>query len=335
MTAVREAGPTVAAGEWTGKMLETVCIAVPTYRRPDHLRNLLDSLRQARTAGRTVDILVVDNDPDGSAMAIADDLGPGVTVIQESHPGVSAARNRALEEIGNRVDAVIFLDDDEVVAVDWLERLLDYADRSGADVVTGPVLPLFDESTPQWLVRGGFWGRARHRTGTRVESVATNNTVVRTELFRRAPHVRFREDLSLKGGSDTQFFRDLQPYSGPFLWCDEAVVHERLLPNRMSLRWLFRRAMRIGNVNARYADSTLLSFAGGIARIVVGLTLCAADIVRHGHVRARGFNMLGHGVGMAGGVLGLDVVEYKRPRSLMASRGRTLVASLFSSWGRP
>jgi glycosyltransferase involved in cell wall biosynthesis len=310
-------------------MLKTVCIAIATYRRPAHLQALLESLRLAEAPGRQVQVLVVDNDPDGSAMAVVEAMGPDVSAVLETHPGVSAARNRALDVIGDSVDAVIFLDDDEVVEPDWLERLLAHADESGADVVTGPVAPLFEPNTPAWLVNGGFWHRTRHRTGHPVTSVATNNTLVRTELLRRAPHVRFREDLSLKGGSDTQFFRDLQPYSGPFLWCDEALVHERLLPDRTTRRWLFRRAVRIGNVNARYARWKPAAFAGGLVRIAVGAVLSMTEIVGHGHVRARGFNMLGRGVGMAGGVLGLDVIEYKRPSSSTASRWRGRVASFY------
>ncbi len=48
------------------------------------------------------------------------------------------------------------------------------------------------------------------------------------------------------------FFRSLRAGSDlRVLWCSDAVVQEHILPARRNAKWLFRRAVRIGNINAR------------------------------------------------------------------------------------
>src|SRR3712207_5378192 len=91
-----------------------VTVAIPTYRRPDRLRRLvplvLDQAREGSADGRyLVDVLVVDNDPEGSGAAAAS--GHPVRYVAEPTPGIAAARNRAIDEAaGSRLLA--FIDDD-------------------------------------------------------------------------------------------------------------------------------------------------------------------------------------------------------------------------------
>ena len=45
------------------------------------------------------------------------------------------------------------IDDDEIASPEWLERMVDAAEATGADLVGGPVLPDFDDDLKRGLRR--------------------------------------------------------------------------------------------------------------------------------------------------------------------------------------
>ena len=75
-----------------------------TYHRPDDLRAalplLLEQVSEAGDDRVHADLLVVDNDPEGSAEPIvAGHRHPRLRYVVEPRPGIAAARNRALDEV--------------------------------------------------------------------------------------------------------------------------------------------------------------------------------------------------------------------------------------------
>lgn len=107
-----------------------------------------------------VEVVVVENRPDGSdvadALARAFPSDARVRVVTERRRGLSSARNRGLDEA--RGDVVAFTDDDVVVDRHWLAHLAQAFVVTGADCVTGLILP-FEMETPaqRWLEEyGGF-----------------------------------------------------------------------------------------------------------------------------------------------------------------------------------
>ena len=84
-----------------------VTIAVMTFRRPDDISDLLPKLiEQAEDnarMGTVIEVLVVDNDPDGGAreqvLTTASSASMEVRYENETTPGISAARNRAMASL--------------------------------------------------------------------------------------------------------------------------------------------------------------------------------------------------------------------------------------------
>jgi succinoglycan biosynthesis protein ExoM len=133
--------------------LATATVVICTYNRPDMLSRAVASVRaQFLRPGHAAEILVVDNSRDANAEAAVAALavGYGLTLRYKSlpRPNVSHARNAGVAEAPS--DYVVFLDDDEWVEPGWLDAMIDTAERTGADLVFGAVLPVFPDGTPAW-----------------------------------------------------------------------------------------------------------------------------------------------------------------------------------------
>ncbi len=317
-------GSEVTGSEVTGTV--TVTVAVPTFRRPERLAALLPLLlEQARGTGARygADVLVVDNDPAGSAAAVVAALAqPGLRYVAEPTPGIAAVRNRAMDEAA-RSRLLAFIDDDERPAPGWLTALLDTWAATGAAAVTGRVVVETAGALDPWIDAGGFFARRRLVTGTAVPVAATSNLLLDLDRVRELG-TRFPEDLALGGGEDNLFTRRLTGAGGLLLWCDESVVVDQVPRERMTRSWVLTRAWSHGNAavltELRLAGGTgsraaarlqglargLLRVAGGGARWGWG-ALARSD--RH---RARGLRALCRGAGMAGAACGVVFQEYAR-----------------------
>lgn len=228
-----------------------VCVA--TYKRPTLLKKLLHSLiRQQLDHNVTMRIVVVDNDVDESARQIVEDCAAAIAITvsysKECVQNIALARNHALSLC--RGDYIAFIDDDEEAAHDWLGNLIDNARRYNADVVFGPVVPVYPEDTPKWVRRGHFFERNRRPTGTPCEHGGAGNVLISTTVL-QTTGLRFNPAYGLTGGEDTEFFYRLGQHGAQMVWCDEALVTEPVAKKRMTPAWLIRRAFRGGQMYGR------------------------------------------------------------------------------------
>ena len=316
-------------------------IAIPTYRRPDSvarvLRAVLAEVRacsEAVPAGRetgaigSIEVVIIDNDPAGSAReAVAEAAGsaPGAAVryVVEPAPGVSAVRNRALDETADRA-LLIFIDDDEEPEAGWLRRLLSTRRDTGAAAVAGLVVPDYEAEPDPWLRAGGFFDRQSWPTGTRRPVAATNNLLLDLGAV-RAAGLRFDEAFGATGGEDTLFTRRLVAAGGEIRWCDGARVRDHVPVARLGREWILRR-QRTHAATAVRVDLALAgpglhvagrtrALGGGLMRVLLGsartgLGLLSGSLTH----RARGARLVARGRGMAAASVGRGVHrEYGRP----------------------
>jgi hypothetical protein len=302
-----------------------ITIGVPTYRRPDDLRALLPMLAaqadELRAGGYQVDVLVVDNDPAGSAAEVVQ-AAPGARYVHEPTPGIAAVRSRALDEtVGSRLLA--FIDDDERPHDGWLRHLVTTWESSGAAAVSGRVLAEYAGELDPWIRSGDFFVRRSLPTGSAIDVAATGNLLLDLDQV-RACGVRFESALGLGGGEDTLFSRSLARAGHRMVWCDESVVVDQVPAERMTRSWVLARAWGHGNgavltelrltaapaarlgIRVRGVLRGLVRVGGGAARWSWGI---ATRSLRH---QARGARALLRGAGMVGGACGLVYQEYAR-----------------------
>lgn len=129
-------------------------IIIPTYNRAALLSEALQSVRELEIPHNwRVELLVIDNNStDGTEGVVTKSAQLGGPVehryVRELQQGLSHARNRGLAEAAT--DWAIFLDDDMLVAPQWLLSFKKVLDDYSADLVTGPVEPRFESAVPPW-----------------------------------------------------------------------------------------------------------------------------------------------------------------------------------------
>lgn len=124
-----------------------VSIIVPVYKVEKYLRECVDSIL-AQTYNDIEVILVDDGSPDGCP-AICDEYATKdnrVKVIHKSNGGLSDARNAGLD-IAHGV-YISFIDSDDVIDKQMIERLIEYAKNYSADII-GCESEMFDETSSE------------------------------------------------------------------------------------------------------------------------------------------------------------------------------------------
>jgi succinoglycan biosynthesis protein ExoM len=226
-----------------------IAICIGTFHRPQLLRNLLSALGDLhfrRVTRPNIEIIVVDNDASRTAEQICEstDLRPSLRYVCEPKRGIARVRNRAIREAGD-FDFLAFIDDDEIPDPYWLDELLATQAQFSADVVSGPVLPVFTRDTPHWIQTGEFFSRPIFPTGHSLEKCSTNNVLICRNVFADVP--TFDERFNLTGGEDTHFFARVRNAGHSMIFSREAILRESIPAERANFIWILRRGYQSGN----------------------------------------------------------------------------------------
>lgn len=112
-----------------------VSISIPTFRRPDLLLEAVASA-MAQTRDISIEVDIVDNDPDPAANAAtiaglpAESAVPLRYFVNDANIGMFPNWNRAIELA--RGEWVTILNDDDVLAPDFASRMMDLVNRGSA-----------------------------------------------------------------------------------------------------------------------------------------------------------------------------------------------------------
>lgn len=230
--------------------MSDVAVIVPTLRRPESLERALHSVfAQTRVGDRVAEVVVVDNDPSGSAKATVEALRTfapwPLLYVHAPTPGVATARNAGLAATG--APLIAFLDDDEAASSGWLAALLKAQAATGADAVFGPIAgraPGAASWLKPYLER--FFGREGPDQTGLVEAPwgCGNSLLVRaTALPGAAP---FNTASDQAGGEDDVLFTALKARGGRFGWAADAWVEEFAPAHRATLGYALARAFAYG-----------------------------------------------------------------------------------------
>jgi hypothetical protein len=124
--------------------------------RPEYLRRTLESLRvQTLDAGRW-ELIVVDNRSEPPLDGQIDlEWSPNARIVREEQLGLTHARLAGIRI--SQGDVLVFVDDDNVLAPDFLETALRVAEEKPfLGSWSGQCKPEFESTPPEWTRR--YWG---------------------------------------------------------------------------------------------------------------------------------------------------------------------------------
>lgn len=311
-----------------GRETETaveVSIVVPTMRRQRLLPALIERLlTQEGCEEIGVELVIIDNCPQESARSVVAELrskhGARLRYLPEAQPGVSHVRNTGVRAARGRL--IAFIDDDELPSENWLANLLACRCRHGADVVLGPVLPIFalPETAHDPFFCAAFTQSSDRPTGSIVEPksplrallrrgscyriMATNNTLVDAGLC-RASDPAFDPALTHLGGEDVLFFHNLYLSGKKIVWCREAIVYEHVPAERSELRYLLKRRFRDGQITSatcllsrpRQYGRLVTSVALGLAQLIAGAGQFTLYVAAESHKAREALSLMAAGAG--------------------------------------
>lgn len=231
------------SGDGGGDVAVDISVIIPTFRRPDMLR---EAVRSALAQdGPAVEVVVVDDSPEGSARAVVATEGdPRVTYFKAEPP--SGGRPAWVRNLGwprSRGRHLHFLDDDDRVAPGAYRAALDAFSRTDAGLVFGRVEVFGDDGAAVRREQEGFDRAAR--CARRYGRIGSRRLLVAHEFFcptlfvNSACLVR-RDHLEAVGGYDPALpvIEDLDFIirtirSGGFAFIERTVLQYRITPGSL------------------------------------------------------------------------------------------------------
>jgi GT2 family glycosyltransferase len=275
-------------------------IVVCTRERPEGLDACLRSL--LAQAYPNFSVLVVDNAPttDRSEEVVNRLASPIIDYVVEPRKGLSWARNRALELIGDGV--VAWIDDDETADSHWLAELArGFSDHPDADAVVGIMAPGELETWAQvWFEQYG--GHNKHRGFTPAvfspETALEQSPLYPLPPFGTGGNMAFRVealtrihgfDVALGAGSrcmgaeDTRAFTDLLCAGGTVVYQPTAVTHHY---HRRTVEELRKQVLGYGVGLTAYYTSLVLDRPSCIPELIRLLPTAYRDLFSSASLRS-------------------------------------------------
>jgi succinoglycan biosynthesis protein ExoM len=288
----------------------SVVLCIPTYRRPAGLRNLLESVAKVVYRG-DLSVIVVDNDPERyegrrTVENVSVWFPRPIDCEVESRRGHTFAYNRAFGLACQSIRGpqyVAVLDDDECPTSRWLEHLVQTANRFEADIVGGPVFPVYAKKD-HWLTKTDLYMPPALQNGIVPMIFGAGNMLIRTSVLADYLPEPFPNEYAFTGGSDLDFFRRCRSDGRRFAWSGEACVYETIPSTRLALSWLLRRAFRIGNdltrVDRKYSpglQNAFIRWGKGAGLVLFGLSSLPLSSLRGRHSVAECLHIAARGSG--------------------------------------
>ncbi len=195
-----------------------------TYNRDKYISQTLEAVCKQAFSPLDYEIIVVDNNSTDSTADICEEFRLKYSDIQfryfkEFNQGLSFALNKGIKEA--RGEYIIFVDDDETIIPEHLERLNKHLENfPNAELIASPVVPIYEEAQPKWMSHytqrliGGYFNQGNQPRKLEAKNYpGTGHTIIRRELYEKFGYYNTelgRKGNSLIGAEDKDMFNRLK-----------------------------------------------------------------------------------------------------------------------------
>lgn len=142
-----------------------ISVAICTHNpRLEYLSRALEGLKSQTLPVSQWEFLLIDNASEAPVSGSVDlKWHPNARIVVESELGITSARIRAMREFSG--DLLVFLDDDNVMAPDYLQRCSElFAARPDLGAASGCIMPEYEAQPPDWFGPYESWIAVRRIT---------------------------------------------------------------------------------------------------------------------------------------------------------------------------
>jgi GT2 family glycosyltransferase len=247
-------------------LLPEISLVIATRSRPQLLKGCLNSIAAQSASPGQFEVIVVDNAdrPDPAVSQLCHSEAYAAFFLKYAYhtpKGSSVARNAGASLA--RAQLLAFLDDDDVLPPDWINKALQVSAQRRAAIFGGPYSPIYSSRKPAWFkdeyASGGHGAQACWLEERRYLFAA--NLLIDRSLFLDLG------GFSLTLGPGTKFFygeeTDLQHRAakrGERIWYDPSLsLFHYTFPAKMSVLWFLKNSWQKGRAKAVIFQADMLS----------------------------------------------------------------------------
>jgi len=311
-----------------GDQVTSASVIVCTHDRAQLLPRCIESIAATRRSANDVEIVIVDNASTDRTAAVVRRLQErfaGVRSAYEPRLGLSRARNHGIRVATG--EHLLFIDDDAVPDDGWIDAMLAAYANPPVAAVAGRIRLDPAAARPWWFVpeveqlfSGLDLGETRRLLGPGEWPFGTNMSVRRDVAVELGgfPEELGRVGECLLSNEEIAFFAQLTRRGLEITYEPTAVVEHALPRDRLTLRYLTRRAYAQGRSEARLHER-LLADGGSwfddrathaVARASIrGWRRCITDLISRDERRG----VLAQQVATRSAALGFAVERSRQP----------------------
>lgn len=219
-----------------------IIICICTYKRNEQLIKLIKSIDAINYKDIKINKLIVDNFIESNCLNILyENNVRNFYYFIENKKGLSNARNRALSEVKKYdFDYCIFLDDDQIVAENWLEEMINSLKSNNSDIVKGNVIYFSNINKRERNTKVKlFYPDNNLKDGESIRYCGLGNTIMKKKVINEG--VFFDSRFNYIGGEDTDFFLKLHNLGYKISYSERGIVYEEIGVDRLTTNYILKR----------------------------------------------------------------------------------------------
>lgn len=231
-----------------------------TYNRDKYIGQTLQSVCDQKYPDNNYEIIVIDNNSTDNTASICEEFraeypNKNFRYFKEMNQGLSFALNRGIKEAQG--EYLIFVDDDETIIPEHLERLDNHLRTYPEAVLCGtPVIPVYEIPEPKWMSRftqrliGGYFDQGKEVKILEAKNYpGTGHTIIKKELYERYGNYNTelgRKGTSLIGAEDKDMFNRLKNNNIVCYYLPDIPIYHHIPPNKMTDEFFHKLTYSIG-----------------------------------------------------------------------------------------